>query len=222
MPLQPAAGVDDRAVFFGEAGRRQAEHFGLDLRRIDVVELAVVLPEVGGLGVQRIDGHQELQLGQRSHYLVFIRERRHRVKALAEVAVDLALRHHLEVLQHVVAFVPLRQPVKAPAVVLLRLVAVEGLHHADEEFRVVAPVVHLARQQRLRRVGLQVGVEIGLFLRRQRHVARQALRQQAEIGQPLDVGVAAQLLTPPPAMPMLPSSSWIIAMVRMFCAPTEC
>ena len=28
--------------------------------------------------------------------------------------------------------------------------------------------------------------------------------------------------TPPPAMPMLPSSSWIIAMVRMFCAPTVC
>jgi len=29
-------------------------------------------------------------------------------------------------------------------------------------------------------------------------------------------------LTPPPAIPILPSSSWIIAMVRMFCAPTVC
>ena len=28
--------------------------------------------------------------------------------------------------------------------------------------------------------------------------------------------------TPPPARPMLPSSSWIIAIVRMFCEPTEC
>ena len=27
---------------------------------------------------------------------------------------------------------------------------------------------------------------------------------------------------PPPAMPMLPSSSWMIAMQRMFCEPTEC
>ncbi len=27
---------------------------------------------------------------------------------------------------------------------------------------------------------------------------------------------------PPPAMPMLPSSNWIIAMQRMFCEPTEC
>ena len=28
--------------------------------------------------------------------------------------------------------------------------------------------------------------------------------------------------TPPPARPMLPSSSWIMAMARMFCEPTEC
>ena len=27
---------------------------------------------------------------------------------------------------------------------------------------------------------------------------------------------------PPPATPMLPSSSWIIAIVRMFCEPFEC
>jgi hypothetical protein len=38
----------------------------------------------------------------------------------------------------------------------------------------------------------------------------------------LNIGVTAQAFTPPPAMPMLPSSSWIIAMVRMFCAPTVC
>ena len=28
--------------------------------------------------------------------------------------------------------------------------------------------------------------------------------------------------TPPPGRPMLPSRSWIIAIVRMFCEPTEC
>ena len=27
---------------------------------------------------------------------------------------------------------------------------------------------------------------------------------------------------PPPATPMFPSSSWTIAMVRMFCEPIEC
>ena len=27
---------------------------------------------------------------------------------------------------------------------------------------------------------------------------------------------------PPPGMPMLPSSSWTIAPVRIICAPTEC
>ena len=46
VPLQPAAGVDQRAVLLGEAGRRQAEHFGLDLRRIDIVVLAEVAPEL--------------------------------------------------------------------------------------------------------------------------------------------------------------------------------
>ena len=29
-------------------------------------------------------------------------------------------------------------------------------------------------------------------------------------------------LMPPPAMPMLPSSCWMMAMVRMFWEPTEC
>ncbi len=28
--------------------------------------------------------------------------------------------------------------------------------------------------------------------------------------------------TPPPGMPMFPSSSWMQAMARMFCDPTEC
>jgi hypothetical protein len=28
--------------------------------------------------------------------------------------------------------------------------------------------------------------------------------------------------TPPPAMPMLPSRSWMMAMERMFCDPTLC
>ncbi len=28
--------------------------------------------------------------------------------------------------------------------------------------------------------------------------------------------------TPPPGMPMLPQSNWIIAAVRMFCDPLEC
>ncbi|MPN31815.1 hypothetical protein SDC9_179290 [bioreactor metagenome] len=64
VPLQPATGVHDRAVLFGEAGGWQAEHFGLDFRRIHIVRLTVVLPEGGGLGVERIDRHQELQFGQ--------------------------------------------------------------------------------------------------------------------------------------------------------------
>ena len=51
VPLQPAAGVGERAFVLGEAGRRQLEHLGLDLGGIDVVELAVVLPEPRRLGL---------------------------------------------------------------------------------------------------------------------------------------------------------------------------
>ena len=192
MPLQPAAGVNDRTVLFGEAGGRQAEHFGLDFRRIDVVRLPVVLPEGGGFGVERVDGHQELQLRQRRDNLVFVRERRYRVEALADIAVHFTLVHHLEVLQDVVALIPLRQPVKAPAVFRRGFIAKEGLHHGDEEFRVITPVVHLVLQQRFRRVGGEVGLQISLFLARQRHIARQALRQQPQVGKTLNIGVAAQ------------------------------
>ena len=74
MPLQPAARVDDRTVFFREAGGRQTEHFGLNLRRIDVVRLTVVLPEGRGLGIERVNGDQELQFRQRGDNLVLVRE----------------------------------------------------------------------------------------------------------------------------------------------------
>ncbi|MNH19238.1 hypothetical protein D3C79_789650 [compost metagenome] len=74
VPLQPTARVNDRAVLFGKAGGRQAEHFSLDFRWVNIVELIVVLPEVGGFGVQRINGDQELQLGQRGHHFVLVRE----------------------------------------------------------------------------------------------------------------------------------------------------
>ena len=192
MPLQPAAGVDDRPVLFREAGGRQTEHFGLNLRRIDVVRFTVVLPEGRGFGIERVNRHQELQLRQRLDNLVLVRERCHRVKALADIAVDLALVHHFEVLKYVVTFVPLRQPVKAPAVFRRCFIAKEGFHHRDEEFRVVTPVVHLILQQRFWRAGRQVGLQVSLFLARQVHVTRQALRQQAEVGQTLNVGVTAQ------------------------------
>ncbi|MNC23426.1 hypothetical protein D3C75_714530 [compost metagenome] len=89
----------------------------------------MVLPEGSGLGVEWVNRYQELQFRQRRHHLVLVRERRHRIKALAQIAVDLTLVHHLEILQNVVALIPLRQPVKAPAVLGCRFIAIEGLHH---------------------------------------------------------------------------------------------
>ena len=64
VPLQPATGVNDRSVLFGEAGGRQTEYFGLDFRRIHIVRLTVVLPEGRRFGVEWVDGDQEFQFGQ--------------------------------------------------------------------------------------------------------------------------------------------------------------
>ncbi len=51
-----------RTFLFHEQGGRQLEQPRLDLGRIDVVVLAVVLPEPGGLGLERFHHHDELIL----------------------------------------------------------------------------------------------------------------------------------------------------------------
>ena len=66
VPLQPAAGIGERA----RRPRRSrcvgsSNHLGLDLRRVDVVVLAVVLPEPRRLRLQRIHDDEELELGER-------------------------------------------------------------------------------------------------------------------------------------------------------------
>ena len=124
----------------------------------------MVLPERRGFGHQRIDNHQILQFAQALHHFVFVREGRDRVKALTDVAGHFPAIHHVEVFDDVVGLIPLRQPLKAPVVFFLRRIAVERFHQADEEFRVVAPVVHLIGQRRFWRVSGQIGLQIGLFL----------------------------------------------------------
>src|SRR5690606_1332759 len=65
VPLQPAAGVHQRALLLGEAGGRQADHLGLDAGGVDVVGLAVVLPERRGLGDRRVHDTDVLKHAQR-------------------------------------------------------------------------------------------------------------------------------------------------------------
>ena len=108
VPLQPAAGVGDRTVLFGKAGRRQTEDFGLNRRRVDIIRLAVVLPEGRGFGHQRVDNHHIFQLAEAANHFVFVREGGNRVKALADIAGDIAVIHHVEVFDNVVSLVPLR------------------------------------------------------------------------------------------------------------------
>ncbi len=197
VPLQPARAVGDRTVVLGEGGGRQAEHRGLDLARVDVVELAMVLPELAGLGGQWIHDHQPLELRQSIQHLRLVREGREDVEALAEGAGHLALGHVVDRIEHVVQRLgELRQPVVAPVVLGAGGITVERLHHADEEPLVVLPVRHLVGQQRLAHLLPDVVLIALGASRRQRHVAGQQVGEQADVGQPLDVGVPAQRVDP--------------------------
>ena len=197
VPLQPARAVGDRAIVFGEGGGRQTEHRGLDLARIDVVEFAVVLPELAGLGGQRVHDHQPLELRQPFQHLGLVRERREDIEALTESAGHLALGHVVDRVEHVVQRLgQLGQPVVAPVVIGSCRLAIERLHHADEEALVVLPVRHLIGQQRLADLLADVVLVALGASRRQRHVARQQIGQQADVGQPLDVGMPAQRIDP--------------------------
>ncbi|CAE6848227.1 hypothetical protein R69658_07031 [Paraburkholderia aspalathi] len=102
VPLQHAAGTDQRAAFLGETRGGQTEHFRLNRRRIHVVELAEVLPELRSFSSERIHDDKPLQLGQTRADLRLVRRRGERVEALRDVAGHLALIHQLEDLQHVV------------------------------------------------------------------------------------------------------------------------
>ena len=160
VPLQPTRGVHQRAVFLGEARRRKLEHLGLDAGRVGRVLRPEILPEMRGLGVQRVHHDQELQLAQPGADLAAVGEGLLRIEALADVAVHLAVVHHLERPQHVVhRHVELGQPVIGPVVVGARRVAVDRLLEADEELVVVLPVARLVGPQRLVRVRLGVVVE---------------------------------------------------------------
>ena len=192
VPLQPATGVGDRAVLLGEAGRGQAEHGGLDLGRIHIVEFAVVLPERGGFGLQRIDHHQVFQLGQALAHLARGGGRGNHVEALDEVAVGLALGHLLDKGHHVVAAIPLGQPVVAPLVLGGGVLSPHALEEADHELGGVFPEVHLVVHQGLGGALFQVIAQALLILVGQRQVAGQHGGQHAQVGEALHVGVTAQ------------------------------
>ncbi|MNZ70784.1 hypothetical protein D3C78_891320 [compost metagenome] len=197
VPLQPTATVDQRAVFFGKAGGRQTNDFGLHVRRIDIVVRPGITPELRRFGGQRVHHHQPLEFAQRSGDTVLVRQGGNRVEALAEVTVDLFLGHHVEHLQHVVTGdIQLRQVVEGPVILSRGISAIPSLHQADMELAVVLPVGHLPRPQRLGSALGNVGVVVLFTIRRQGQVARQQVGQQAQVRQPLNIGVAAQRVDP--------------------------
>ena len=162
MPLQPAAGIGPASPRPRRSRSSAAGYLGLDLRRVGVVVFAVILPEAGRLGLQRIHDDQEFELGQRRGDLLAVRERQQRIEALAEIAVHLALVHQLEHAQHVVGrHVELRQPIIGEIVVRRRRRSPHRLLEAHEELLVVLPVADLVRPQRLEAAARHIDVEIG-------------------------------------------------------------
>ncbi len=190
--LMTAAGIGEGTGLFGEAAGREAEDLGLDLRRVDVVQRAVVLPELAGLGFQRVHHDQELELGQGLRELLLVRHRGQRVEALHDETVHPALVHALEYGQHVVARVALGHPVVGKLVFRRRRGAVVGLHQAGVPLREVLREGHLARAQGLAGARGQVGRTVDVGVDRRAHVTRQHLGVGAHVGDALHVGVPAQ------------------------------
>jgi hypothetical protein len=71
LPHDASAGVGETSFLFGERGDREHKHFRLDLGGINVVEFAVIFPEAGGVGLDRIDADEEFQLRQSRDAFVF-------------------------------------------------------------------------------------------------------------------------------------------------------
>ena len=157
------------------------------------MRITVVLPEGRGFGIQRIHHYHKLQLGERFGNAVGIGERALRIKTLHQQAVHLALIHQFDHLQNVVHFVPLRQPVVAPVVFFGGIVAVHPFQEAHKESGRVAPVVQLAGLQRFRGLLFQIigKGRMALFIR-QYQITGQHGREQPQIRQALNVGVATQ------------------------------
>ena len=159
--------------------------------------LAVVFPEPRRLGFQRVHDHQKFQLGQRLGQLGPVGEGQKGVEALTEVVVDLARLHQVEHAQDVIArHVQLGQVVIGPVVFGRSGIAPHGLHEADHELGIVLPIAGLTRPQRLEVAAGHIGGPVRLFFGRDVEIARDQVRHQPQVGQALNVGMAAQRVHP--------------------------
>jgi hypothetical protein len=147
----------------------------LNVFALDIVVFAIVFPKLGSFGNQRINDDQVLELGQTGNDFLLVGERTHRVKALANVAIELALVHQLKGHQDVVALVPLGQVVKCPVVFFGSSIAPPSFLQTHKELGIVLPKAHLVGTQWLERTRLVVGLEVLLSFARQGQVAWQAL-----------------------------------------------
>ena len=127
LPLHPARGVSERAVFLRKIRRGQQEHFGLNLRsRRAAIHLRRV-PESRRLGHHIFHHHHPLQLREGGDHLLRVRPETDRIHAERDEALrsglfsaDAHRRSAIHVVEDVhprVIAIDLREPAVAPVVV---------------------------------------------------------------------------------------------------------
>jgi hypothetical protein len=197
LPLQPAGGIDEGAVFLSETGRGQQEDFGVYF--FGVSDLAVVFllqflgsPKRGGLGFEILGDDQPLELAERLDHLDAVRSAGHGVHAERDQAFHLAGVHIVEQIAPTVvrALGEFRQVVVAELVLGRGVLAVVGLEQAGHELRRVAPVVERIGAQRFGGVDAVVLGEAGPVGAWNFEVAGQHV-PGAHIGRALDVRMSA-------------------------------
>ena len=133
LPLQPARGVHERAVFFREACSRQAVHGGVDLLHV-VRGDAGGAPEFAGLVGINFANHQPVGFFQGVDILIRIGADHDAVHAEGEDAFDLALVHVIPDIHPGMIAVDLRQIVEGPVVFFGGRWSVHRFQKRDGEF----------------------------------------------------------------------------------------
>src|SRR5438067_1083719 len=188
VELQQALRIGERAVLLGVRGRREEEHFGLDVLRIDGApdHLGRAAPELRGLRQLDVAHDEPLQLLQPLAMERAIHRSDGRVLAHDEVAFELPVRHvgdghHVRVVAGHGG-----QPLEAPLVVLGGVLAVPGAHQRDEVSGEIGP------EPGSRRVGLHVLVESRMHGVRHRDVAGEQVEERGDVRRSLERRVTAQ------------------------------
>ena len=194
LPLQPARGVDECAVFLRKARARQTIDSGLDSLHF-VLRDSGRLPELAGL--VRIDfaDDQPIRFLQRFDVFVRVGTDGHAIHAEGEETLDAAAVHVVPDVRPGIIAVHFWQIVEGPVILFGGRVPIHGLHKADREFWRVRPIVPRIPNvgfRGLRSDALQVGLETGVGGYRDFQIAGKDFEDSGHVRGALNIGVAAQ------------------------------